>query len=164
MTMAAMQSQEEEDVFVEPRQLRRPRAAPNAWSINVFAVEDDEADASLMLDVLRRHPNVSSATVFDEPDEALFQLASGRFKPDLILVDIMMPKVNGFKFLEALCEIPFLRDTPAVMLTTSRFAKDVERARESIACAYIVKPDSYEELKQRLDHAVSRAIDGKWGA
>ena len=152
----------EEDQELAPRGKRRPRIAFNAWAINVLVIEDDPADASIVLDVLRRHPNVASANAFQEPDTALFHLATGRYRPDLILLDILMPKVNGFKFLEALESIPLVRDTPVVMLTTSRYMRDVEQARSSPACGYIVKPDSYSELKTRLDGAVKQAISGKW--
>jgi two-component system sensor histidine kinase ChiS len=159
MQLAVPQELEPDDA---PRSRRRPRAALNAWAINVLLVEDDPADSAIVLDVLNRHPNVAAASAFNAPDTALFHLATGKYRPDLILLDIMMPKVDGFKFLDALQRISSVRDTPVVMLTTSRFMRDVEQARVSAACGYIVKPDSYGELKARLDSAVKQAISGKW--
>src|SRR5271154_5240405 len=70
-----------------------PRPSQHVWSINVLLVEDDAADASLCLNVLKRHPNVSAAHAADAPDVALQQLAAGHLQPDLILLDIHMPRI-----------------------------------------------------------------------
>jgi len=145
-----------------PRRVVHPRSALNAWRINVMLVDDDEADASLVIDILNRHRNVGSAEVYHRAGDALTELASGRRRPDLILLDINMPLVDGFQFLDVLSAIPDVRRTPVVMLTTSRFARDVERARGSMACGYIVKPDSFGDLKKRLDATITQAISGKW--
>jgi DNA-binding response OmpR family regulator len=145
-----------------PRVRPRPQSALNVWSIEILLVEDDAADASLILDVLKRHPNVKRAVGADAPDQALFDLASGRLRPNLILLDILMPKLNGFRFLEGLRGIAEMQDVPVVMLTTSRLAKDVERARDAAVCGYIVKPDSYDELRARLDRVIKQAITGAW--
>jgi CheY-like chemotaxis protein len=144
------------------RRVVHPRAALNAWRISVMLVDDDEADASLVVDILKRHRNVGSTEVFHRAGDALTELVSGRRRPDLILLDINMPLVDGFKFMEVLNAIPDARRTPVVMLTTSRFARDVDRARQSTACGYIVKPDSYADLKKRLDATITQAISGKW--
>lgn len=125
-------------------------------------VDDDEADASLVVEILQRNRNVGATEVFHKPGEALNELASGRRRPDLILLDINMPVVDGFKFLDVVDAIADVRRTPVVMLTTSRFARDVQRARDSAACAYIVKPDSFSDLKKRIDAAVAQTISGKW--
>jgi CheY-like chemotaxis protein len=98
----------------------------------------------------------------DAPDVALFQLAQGWLRPNLILLDIHMPKLDGFTFLEALREIPRMQDTPVVLLTTSRHARDVELARERDVCSYVVKPDSYEELRARINSVVNQALTGRW--
>jgi CheY-like chemotaxis protein len=144
------------------RQHPKPRAAPNAWRISVVVVDDDPADSSLIVDVLQRHPKVGSVTAYHRPEEALAALADGKRQPDLILLDISMPKINGFKFVEMIDLAPRVRQTPIVYLTTSRFARDVQQARETSACAYIVKPESFDELRQRLDAAIKQTISGKW--
>ncbi|MEJ0058741.1 MAG: response regulator [Terricaulis sp.] len=139
-----------------------PRVVARRWNIEVLLVEDDEADRCLIFDVLKRHPHVSTAHATDAPDKVLFDLANGYVRPGLILLDIHMPKLSGFKFLEALRGIPAMRDTPVVLLTTSRLARDVEEARISSASLYVVKPDTYEELQARLDGVIEQAITGAW--
>lgn len=144
------------------RRADRPRVAYRMWSIDILLVEDDEADRTLILDVLKRNQHVGNVHAIDAPDAALRELAHGRARPNLILLDIHMPKLNGFKFLEALRRIPAMRDTPVVLLTTSRLTRDVEQARDSTVSLYVVKPDTYTELQTRLDAVVRQAISGAW--
>ena len=134
------------------------RPAARLWGINVLLVEDDAADTSLILSALQRHPNVSAAHAADTPVLALRQLSSGFLTPNLILLDIHMPRMNGFEFLDELRKLPSMRDTPVVFLTTSGLAKDVVGARWSSALAYVVKPDSFSELQLRLDRVIKRVL------
>ena len=123
-------------------QARRREPAAQFWSLNVLLVEDDAADTSLILDVLKRHPNVSAASAIDAPEEALRKLATTRKKPDLVFVDIHMPRINGFQFLDGMRRIPEMVEVPVVFLTTSGLARDVFEARHSTASLYVVKPDT----------------------
>ncbi|MES1199898.1 MAG: response regulator [Pseudomonadota bacterium] len=128
----------------------------------MLLIDDDAADSSLVLGALRHNSQVGSVFSYHEPETALKELSEGRRRPDLILLDINMPKMDGFTFIERLNAIPYASETPVVFLTTSRFVQDVQRARASVACAYIAKPDSFDELKRRIDLVVGQAISGKW--
>jgi len=86
----------------------------------------------------------------------LMELSSGRIRPALIFLDISMPGMNGFQFLEALRRIRIMGETPVVFLTSSAFVNDVGRAIRSSARDYIVKPDTFEELETKLDVAIRR--------
>jgi CheY-like chemotaxis protein len=155
-----------QDTDIESSSMRRTKSFPasygSLWSIEVLVVDDDAADTSLILEALRGHPRINSCKALDAPDVALFQLAQGWLRPNLILLDIHMPKLDGFTFLEALRDIPRMQNTPVVMLTTSRHARDVELARERDVCSYVVKPDSYEELRTRIYSVVKQALTGRW--
>jgi two-component system, response regulator len=144
------------------RRVPRPRPRLAAWSIDILVVDDDAADASLVIDALRRNSSVRDCMSLSAPDVALEHLAHGRIRPGLVLLDIHMPKVSGFKFLSAFRNIPAMRTTPVVFLTTSRHARDVEQARASDICSYIVKPDSFEALRARLDVVVKQCVSGAW--
>jgi len=134
------------------------------WTIEVLVVEDDEADRSLIADVLRRNPNVSAMHATDAPDQALVDLELGRLRPHLILLDINMPRLSGFQFLEALRRIPDMEETAVVVLTTSALARDVREACTGGVSLYIIKPNSYEELRSRLESVVTQVRTGSWGA
>jgi CheY-like chemotaxis protein len=139
-----------------------PRSPNRTWSLSVLLIDDDAADTSVILNVLKRHPQVSAAYASDAPQFALRQLATGRLKPDLVLLDIHMPKVSGFAFLEEMRGIPSLVSVPVVFLTTSRLESDVTRAKEATASSYVVKPDGYLDLQARLNGVVRQAAAGRW--
>jgi CheY-like chemotaxis protein len=139
--------------------------APMArWCINILVVEDDPADTSLILSALKHHPDVASAHAMDRPDAALQLLASGSLQPDLILLDIHMPRIDGFGFMERLRRIPGMFDTPVAFLTTSRLASNVEAARELTVSHYVVKPDTFADLQARLNVVIKRIKSGAWSS
>jgi CheY-like chemotaxis protein len=138
------------------------RVAEKRWNINVLLVEDDAADAALIMHALQRHPDVATAYAMDSPMAALRLLASGSLQPDLILLDIRMPVINGFEFVKRLRRNPATFDTPVVFLTTSRLERDVAAARDSSVCLYVVKPESLGDLRARLDVVIKRAKSGAW--
>jgi CheY-like chemotaxis protein len=139
-----------------------PGLAPRAWNINVLLVEDDAADTNLILNVLQRHPKVSTTHAVAAPDVALLQLEVGHLEPDLVLLDIHMPRIDGFQFLERLRRIAAMGSVPVVFLTTSSLVSDVMQARQGSAASYVIKPDTYAELQERLDHVIERVISGAW--
>ena len=146
------------------RDLTRHEARPprRVWNINVLLVEDDAADTSLILNVLRRHQGVSSVQASDSPLLTLRQLETNHMLPDLVLLDIRMPRIDGFEFLERLRRIPNMADVPVVFLTTSRLASDVAEAKDSSAASYVIKPESYAELQARLDGVIKKVLSGAW--
>ncbi|HWA00222.1 MAG TPA: response regulator [Caulobacterales bacterium] len=141
---------------------RLPMASERVWTIDVLLVDDDEADTCLIVGALRADARVRAVHASSRPGETLFELAEGKLRPHLILLDINMPRLNGFKFLEALRRIPRMQATPVVFLTTSRLARDVTQALAGSVSSYVVKPDSYEELAAKLDGVVEAAIANSW--
>ncbi|MFW6035597.1 MAG: response regulator [Halothermotrichaceae bacterium] len=72
-------------------------------------------------------------------------------KPDLILLDILMPKMNGFLVFEALKDDPITADIPVVFITAKAEKKDLERAKESGAADYLIKPIKQDKLLEVVD-------------
>lgn len=154
MDVCAAEAKPGRPLNIEPEPPRR------VWSLNVLLVDDDPADTLLILNVLRRHPQVAAAQAADSPELVLRKLRNGRLSPDLVLLDINMPKLDGFVFLKKLREIEGLESLPVVFLTTSCLARDVKRTKRSTASLYVVKPDTYFELQARLDLVLRRAASG----
>jgi CheY-like chemotaxis protein len=134
-----------------------------AWGLDVLLVEDDAADTSLILKVLDQHPGVFSTRASDAPDLLLKQLAKGKLRPDLVLLDIHMPRMDGFKFLRGMRQIRALAKIPVVFLTTSWLARDASDVTHSSAALYVIKPDTYDDLETCLDGVLRRAQSGLWG-
>ncbi len=76
--------------------------------------------------------------------------------PDLVLLDVMMPKVHGFDVLRGLKGDPRLRDIPVIMLTNLEQPADVKRATDGGACGYLVKSNlNLDELALKVAEALA---------
>jgi DNA-binding response OmpR family regulator len=128
----------------------------------VLLVDDDPADTSLILSALASHARVAAVRVVAEPVLALRQLLAGYRQPDLVLLDVRMPRIDGFEVLEGLRRIRGMISVPVVFLTTSELEKDLCAYRGSSASMYVVKPDTFGELQIRIEGIVERAISGVW--
>lgn len=82
--------------------------------------------------------------------EALDYLDRAEQLPDLIILDINMPRVDGFEFLERIKADPKIKRIPAIIMTTSEAGKDVLKGYDLNAAAYIVKPRDYPRLMDRI--------------
>lgn len=84
----------------------------------------------------------------EEGLQFLLSVAPGRpEQPDLILLDLNMPKKDGFQVLTELRTQPVIGDIPVVVFTSSTYREDVERCYALHANSYIAKPVEYEKLK-----------------
>ncbi len=92
-------------------------------------------------------------------DEALAQL--GRESPSLVLLDIMLPGVDGWSVAEQLAGDPATRDTPVVFLSARAAPEDVLRAQELGAVGYIVKPFDPLELAGIVRNVLERIGRGE---
>lgn len=77
-------------------------------------------------------------------------------KPDLILLDLILPKMDGFAVLQELKKDPILKDIPVIVLTNLESSVDVERVLELGATTYLVKANySLEEVVAKIKQALS---------
>ncbi len=76
-------------------------------------------------------------------------------KPDLVLLDLILPKLNGFDVLKSLKEYPETKDIPIIVLTNLEGTGDVEKALELGATTYLVKANyTLEEVLQKIKKAL----------
>ncbi|MFC1699269.1 response regulator [Candidatus Omnitrophota bacterium] len=123
-------------------------------SINILLVEDSEADVKITIRAFAKVKLKNKIYVVSDGAEALdFIYHQGQYRdeekfptPDLILLDIKLPKVDGFQVLEKIkgdLEYNFI---PVIMLTSSRNEEDVARSYSGGAASFIPKPVSYEQF------------------
>lgn len=79
-------------------------------------------------------------------------------KPDLILLDISMPVMDGHEMLERLKSRPDLKDIPVIMLTAYSDAKDIAKAADLGIVDYITKPFDFTELMRKISNALGNKI------
>lgn len=131
------------------------KGEPEERKIDILLVEDDDADAYIILEALKNIPKVNSVTRAHDGDEALEIVDEGKFKPHLALVDLSMPRKNGFALLgdlKAREEVDF----PSVVLTSSHAEMDVFRAGKQGAWKYITKKDKVNMMTQSLRRIVKK--------
>ncbi|MDZ4869769.1 MAG: response regulator [Alphaproteobacteria bacterium] len=155
--MQSAHAHDDNDIVVTNETLRLPLSR-NVWRVNVLVVDDDPADTQLIARALRNNRDVREVVTCNSPIKTLQDLEAGRILPTIILLDIRMPQIDGFGFLERLRQIPSLADVPVVFLTTSALWKDVRQASDCVISGYVVKPNSYDELKTRLDAIVAKVV------
>jgi CheY-like chemotaxis protein len=116
-------------------------------------VEDDPDHADLVLDTLSRHKTPARIVHVEDGEAALAYLHSHtdeQRRPRLILLDLRLPKVDGFEVLRTVKTTPGLSTIPVVVLTTSSSRVDVARAYADHVNSYLVKPDDYSSLDALL--------------
>jgi len=86
--------------------------------------------------------------------EALEKVDS--FNPELILLDVMMPGMDGFEVLDKLKEKPGHHETPVIMLTAKDQSSDVLKGYQSGATSYLVKPFNLDELVETINQTLDR--------
>jgi len=107
-------------------------------------------DHPQILELLEAYLEALPVTVSVARDGEATLAAVEREQPDLILLDIMMPKRSGFEVCRILKDDPRHRDIPIVMVTALNEVGDMERARESGADDYLSKPVNKNELLSRV--------------
>lgn len=122
----------------------------------VLVIDDEEDYRRIMKDVLEGAGfELRTANDGDEGIKAL-----GGFKPDVILLDWMMPKMDGEAFVQKLRGIEGMKDVPVVMLTVKQTSDDELEALHFGVDDFIVKPFQAEDLLARI-RAVLRRTGAK---
>jgi len=117
----------------------------------VLLVEDRPADVRLTKRALKKAGYDLDVDVTENGREALDHLSNGKPKPDLVLLDWMMPLINGEEVLEAMQADPNLRGMPVVVLTTSASEVDVSMAYQKGCNAYLCKPVHPAEFQKTIE-------------
>ena len=128
--------------------------------IEVLLVEDDPGDVLMTQEAFEEHKLRNRLTVVSDGAEALSYLRrEGRYadvvRPDLILLDLNLPRRDGREVLQEIKDDPDLRHIPVIVLTTSQAEEDVLRSYQLHANAYVTKPvgfDGFIEAIRHIDH------------
>ena len=127
--------------------------------IHILLVEDNHDHAELILGSLGDHPLSTKVThLFDGEQAVQYLLRQGHYanpasspRPDLVLLDIRMPKLNGFDVLKEIQHESDVNQLPVVILTTSGSRQDMDDASTHNVKGYLVKPLDYDEYNQVMN-------------
>jgi len=130
--------------------------------VNILLVEDNPGDVRLTVEIFKEGKVINSLAVVSDGVEAMEFMRrqgrhSGAMRPDLVLLDLNLPRKDGRTVLAEMKADPDLRRIPVVVLTTSQAEVDILKSYDSHANCYISKPVALEEF---ID--VVRQIEGFW--
>ena len=108
----------------------------------ILYVEDNELNRKIVRDLLRR----TSYRLIEAPDGEAGMTVAREQHPDLILMDIQLPKVSGIEATRTLRAEPATAATPIIAITSFALGGDEQRAKEAGASAYLAKPYSPFDL------------------
>lgn len=130
--------------------------------VEILMVEDNDGDIFLTMEALKEAKIHNSINVVHDGVEAMeFLRRQGKYsdapRPDLILLDLNLPRKDGREVLAEIKPDPEFRSIPVVVLTTSQAEQDIARAYDLHANCYIVKPVDFRSLMN-----IVRAIEDFW--
>ena len=125
----------------------------------VMLIEDNLDHAELVMRTLSDHKVANQIRHFSEGQSALDYLyRRGEYsdpakspRPNLILLDLRLPRIDGLEILKEIKNTEELRSIPVVVLTTSEADRDIARAYMNHANSYLVKPVGFEEFNQLME-------------
>jgi CheY-like chemotaxis protein len=120
-------------------------------SVHILLVEDNEGDIVLIKDAFDDAKIVNKLSVVRDGEQALaFLKNKSGFEnvdmPDIIILDVNLPKKNGHEVLKTIKEDSKLRHIPVIMLTTSSSPNDINKSYENHVNCYITKPVEVDEF------------------
>lgn len=131
-------------------------------AIDILLVEDNPGDVRLIKEALKEGKIENNLDVVIDGEQALsFLYKKGDYlnviTPDLILLDLNLPKINGFEVLEKIKNDPQLKIIPVIVLTTSQSERDIIESYALHVNCYVSKPVEYDSFM-----TVVRSIENFW--
>jgi len=150
-------AQENDELPLISQMVRRP-ARMNEFVL-VMLIEDNLDHAELVMRTLAEHQVVNQIRHFTEGQSALdYLFRRGEYtdpatspRPNLILLDLRLPRVDGLDILKEIKNSDELRCIPVVVLTTSEAERDIARAYLNHANSYLVKPVGFDEFNKLME-------------
>ncbi|NJP10635.1 MAG: response regulator [Leptolyngbyaceae cyanobacterium RU_5_1] len=120
----------------------------------ILLVEDNDISRQLLGDYL----NDCGYDVLSLAEARSFASVLTQFKPDLILLDIKLPYIDGYALLQQLQQVPEWRRIPVIVVSAYAFRADQQRALKLGARRYLVKPIKLSELTQAISEEITCSL------
>lgn len=115
--------------------------------MKTLIIEDELPAAELIVAYLKDYPNIQNTGIFNDGFSGLKAIQES--SPDIVFLDVQMPKLNGFEMLE-------LIETPPIIVFTTAFDEYAIKAFDMNAADYLLKPFSKQRFSEAIDKAVKR--------
>jgi CheY-like chemotaxis protein len=114
----------------------------------VLYIDDNPVNLKLVARILANQTHIHLITALTPKDGIELALTN---QPQLILLDINMPEMNGFQVLEVFKDDAFLKDTPIIAVTANAMPQDIERGKASGFTDYLTKPIDFDKLLKAIN-------------
>lgn len=135
---------------------------PQNKAVDILLVEDHLPDIVFTKKAFERGNYNSKLHIVRDGEEAIAFLRKENcykdaVRPDLILLDINLPKASGYEVLELIKKDPNLMTIPVIMLTSSGADQDIDKSYSLYANSYLIKPDSLSKFVEMINQ-----LEGFW--
>lgn len=120
-------------------------------TLKILLIEDDTIEVMKLNRAIKKLQVAHSLIEASNGEQALTILKEGAIIPDIIFLDLNMPRINGIDFLKILKEDEVLRYLPVIILTTSSNRKDVLECYKQGVAGYILKPLKYDDYVLKIE-------------
>jgi DNA-binding response OmpR family regulator len=125
--------------------------------IEILLIEDNPGDIELVREGFEEARVANHLSIIGDGQAALDFFIKGENLPDIILLDINLPKANGFEILETIRSQPKSAEIPVIMLTSSEADSDVVKSYQNSANSYVSKPVDFDKFI-----AAIKSIESFW--
>lgn len=130
-------------------------------ALNILLIEDDVIEVMKFNRVLSNLNLKHKIVEANNGEEALTILKVKEVIPDIIILDLNMPKINGIEFLSILKADDYLKYIPAIILTTSNNRKDILECYKIGIAGYLLKPLKYDDYVDRIKRLIEYWSDSE---
>ncbi len=121
-------------------------------SLKILLIEDDAIEVMKLQRVISTYKLRHQIKEANNGEEALRMLTNKELLPDIILLDLNMPKINGIEFLSAIKKDESLQHIPTIILTTSKNQNDLTSCYKLGVAGYVIKPLKYDDYVLKMKH------------
>lgn len=126
-------------------------------TLSILLVEDDPDDIELMHDALKDNNIAFSLDTIKQGDAVLPYLATANRRPDVIILDLNLPKMHGREVLKGIKGNPATSSIPVIILTTSSAKKEMDYCIQNGASKYLIKPVTMQGFNETVQSIVAIA-------
>jgi CheY-like chemotaxis protein len=130
--------------------------SPQLYS-HLHIIDDDIEDQEIFIEAVKEVSGTIECSSSNSGEDALTQLErSSTGRPDLIFLDLNMPKLNGKQVLKEIKSSPGLRGIPVIMYSTSFAPRDIEEIKQIGAAHHLLKPSRFNDLCSALTNILAK--------
>ncbi len=124
-------------------------------NLTVLLIEDDQIETIKFKRIVEALDKKHKVDIARDGEQAIDTIRKATTLPNLILLDLNMPRMNGIEFLKILKNDEKLKYIPVVILTTSNYPNDILKCYEIGIAGYVMKPLKYQEYKELVEHLIN---------